>query len=60
MKIKSSLRKKRHKVIVITPYSRAITSCESLTSAKEEAKRIRIAFRKHKLQKGTTVYIEPE
>lgn len=67
MKKKVKRRHKRYKVIVITPFARAITSYESLTSATEAAKGIRSGFKslfpertRAKNLKGTAVYIEAE
>lgn len=55
-KIKS--RKRPHKLIITTPFSRTINTYESLTSAKNAARDLRATFREHGLKHGT-IFIQP-
>lgn len=51
---------KRHKLIVQTPYSRAVTSFESKSAALAERKRLREALKSKHLLSGTYFSIEKE
>lgn len=53
-------RKKRHKLIVQTPYSRIVTSFESKAAALAERKRLRESLKMKRLLSGTYFSIEKE
>jgi hypothetical protein len=60
MKSKHRSRRKRYKLIVYTPFSKAVTSYESKTAAVAERKRLREAFEKDWRQGKVSFSLEKE